>query len=99
MIEERRASKRNVFHSPVRYQLKGSQKFNDTIGSDISNSGIGFISEEFIPCASQVILEFDAHRHNRVKVLGEIRRAVNQPFSEKFYIGAKFIGQPMPLEV
>jgi len=98
MKSERRISKRFDFDSPVRYQEKGSQKITNTTAKDLSNSGIGFISDEFIPKSSQLVFEIHPPGYQEyMKVLGEVMWVSNQPFSERFYVGARFINPPEPV--
>ncbi|MDP2921694.1 MAG: PilZ domain-containing protein [Candidatus Omnitrophota bacterium] len=96
MEENRRIAPRVLFDSPVRYYQKGDQKYNDTIGKDISNSGIGFISNEFIPKNSQIVFEMHPPWHAEpVQTLAEVMWVANQPHSERYYIGAKFLSPLM----
>lgn len=92
MERDRRANKRVEFTSGIRYQQKSSHNFTNTIARDISNGGIGFISNEFMPKSSQLILEFNPPGYNDSKqVPGEVMWVSSQPYSERFYIGAKFL--------
>jgi len=92
MEEERRGSKRIKFDSPVRYYQKGTQRYSDTIGKDISESGIGFISNEFIPKSTQLILELNSpSTQEHSQALGEVVWIASQPYSERYYVGARFL--------
>ena len=96
MLQERRDSERLSLSSPIRYRQKGSQRFGNTLGRDISNSGIGFISNEFFPISTQLIFEVQHPKtQGFVKAVGEIVWISNEPYSERFSIGARFIGPPM----
>lgn len=99
MAQERRDFERMKLSAPVRYQLKGSQRFGNTLGKDISAGGIGFLSDEFFPVSTQLIFEVQ-HPKTRVfiKAVGEIAWiSNNKPYSEKYAAGARFIGPPIPL--
>ena len=98
MFQERRNSERLLLSSPIRYRQKGSQRFGNTVGRDISNSGIGFISNEFFPISTQLVFDFQHPKtQGFVKVLGEVVWISNQPYSERFSVGARFIGPPMDI--
>ncbi len=91
MEEEKRIASRILFNSPIRYHERGAQRYSDTVCKDLSNSGIGFISNEFIPKHSKFIFEIRSPwRTEPIQTLAEIVWVSSQPYSEKFNIGAKF---------
>ncbi len=98
MMHERRDFERLLFSSSIRYQQKGSQRFSNSIGRDISNSGIGFVSSEFFPISTDLIFEL---RHPKtqdyVKAVGRVVWISNLPHSDRFSVGARFIGPPLTL--
>jgi len=98
MLQDRRAAQRLSLSSPMRYQRKGSQLFGNSIGQDISESGIGFISHEFLPVSTHLIFEV-RHPETRefVKAPGEVVWISNLPHSERFSVGAKFIEPVTPV--
>lgn len=92
MEEEKRIAPRVLFDSAIRYRQKGFQNYGDTVGKDISNSGIGFISNEFIPKNSKLILELHPPWHiEPIQAVAEVVWVSNQPYSERFKIGAQFL--------
>jgi len=95
---EKREYTRSAFPVPVRYQLKGGQNFSNTIGRDISETGIGFVSNEFFPVSTQLIFETQ-HPASRdfIKAVGEIVWVAKRPHSEGFSVGARFLGPPLPI--
>jgi hypothetical protein len=98
MEEERRRSKRIEFISPVRYHLKGSQVYSDTIGKDISDSGLGFISNEFIPKSTELVFELNSPiNHERSQALAQVVWISNQRYSDRFYVGARFLQHFTPV--
>ncbi|MBU1888310.1 MAG: PilZ domain-containing protein [Candidatus Omnitrophica bacterium] len=98
MSGERRITKRSAFPMPVRYQQKSSQVFSNTLGRDISETGIGFVSSEFFPISTQLVFETQ-HPENRnfIKVAGEVMWVSKYPHSERFSVGARFLGPLLPL--
>ena len=92
MEDERRIAPRIAFNSAVRYRQKGFQGYSDTVGKDISNSGIGFISNEFIPKHSKLVFELHPPWHvEPIQTTAEVVWVSNQPYSERFKIGAQFL--------
>lgn len=95
---DRRKVKRLPLSYPIRYQKKGSQEYGNSIGRDISNSGIGFTSNEYFPIRTQLIFELEhPDRHKFIKAVGEVVWASSEQYSERFSVGAKFIGPPLPI--
>lgn len=89
MEEEKRCLKRISFTSPVRYYQKGSEKYSNTVCKDLSASGIGFISNEFIPKGTQLLFELNPPWNNEpIQVLGEVKWIASQSYSERFNVGA-----------
>ena len=98
MEQERRVFERTLLSIPIRYQQKGSQRFGNSIGRDISPSGIGFVSEEFFPKSTQLIFELQHPESQEfIKAVGEIVWISGKPYTEKYNIGARFIGPPLPV--
>lgn len=99
MREERRDSERLALSAPVRYQKKGSQRFGNSIGRDINDSGIGFLSNEYFPISSQLIFETQHPcTHKCIRGLGEVVWVSSQPYSERFSVGARFIDPPVTIQ-
>lgn len=100
MAQDRRGCRRLALFSPVRYQIKGSQRFGNSIGRDLSSGGIGFVSDEFFPVSTQLVFELQHPKtHEFIKAVGEIVWISSQPYTERYSIGARFIGPPIPLSV
>lgn len=92
MEDEKRVTPRILFDSPVRYHEKGTHLYNNTVGKNISNSGIGFVSNEFIPKNSKLVLEIlPPWRPEPIEALAEIVWVSSQPYSERFNVGARFL--------
>jgi hypothetical protein len=92
MEEDRRVTQRISYNSPVRYNQKGAKIYSDTVGKDISNNGICFISNEFIPKKTHLIFEVQPPwKETPVQTLAEVVWVSNQSYSERYEIGAKFL--------
>ena len=98
MTKERRECQRFTLSGPLRYQRKGSQEFGNSIGKDISSSGIGFASEEFFPLSTHLVFEVQHPRtRDFIKAVGEIIWVSNKRYSDKYSVGARFIGPPITI--
>jgi len=91
MEENKRTTPRVLFSSHVRYRKKGTSGYNDTVGKNISNSGLCFISNEFIPKNSHLVFELHSPwQSGPIQTLAEVVWVSNQPYSERFEVGARF---------
>jgi hypothetical protein len=92
MEEDKRIAPRILFNSPIRYSQKGVSGYNDTVGKDLSNSGLGFISNEFVPKNSRLVVELHSPwQMEPIQALAEVVWISNQPYSESFKVGARFL--------
>lgn len=92
MEEDKRVAPRILFSSAIRYRYKGAAEHSDTVGKNISNSGIGFISNEFIPKNSCLVLELHSPwQAEPINALAKVVWISSLPCSERFEVGAKFL--------
>ncbi|MBU1006854.1 MAG: PilZ domain-containing protein [Candidatus Omnitrophica bacterium] len=96
MDENRRDFPRFELSGPLRYQRKGSQIFGNSMGKDISSSGIGFASDEFFPVSTQLVFEVQHPKSfDFIKAVGEVVWITSKRYSEKYEVGARFLGPPV----
>ena len=89
-IEETRRAPRIDFTGPLRCQVRGTPVFLNTLSDDISDSGIGFINNKFIPPQTTVMMEINIF----ARVLRPIGKIVwSSPFAhaDKYRFGAQFL--------
>jgi hypothetical protein len=92
MEKDKRIASRILFDSPIRYRQKGVTGYSDTVGKNISNSGISFVSNEFVPINSHLVLELRSPwQMEPIQSLAEVVWISNQPYSERFEVGARFL--------
>ena len=96
MAQEKREYKRIALSTPIRYQHKGSQRFGNSIGQDLSPGGLGFISNEFFPVSTHLVFEVKhPERAEYIKAAGEVMWISNQRYSDRYSVGARFLGPPV----
>jgi hypothetical protein len=77
------------FHSQIRYQFRGSQRFDNVLGNDISCGGLRFTSEKFIPTSTMLILEINVL--NRVlRPVGKVAWTTPVSHSDRNQTGIEF---------
>ncbi|HQP91216.1 MAG TPA: PilZ domain-containing protein [Candidatus Omnitrophota bacterium] len=89
--QERRQFKRIKCNSPIEYKFFNSNRFQQTVTCDISEGGVSFIIDGFIPNGTH--LYFQAHLKNRPQDLYGIAKVCwcsKEPYNEKYRVGLEF---------
>ena len=88
--KENRCFPRLIFHSGMRYQLRGKPNFSNAVSSDISCGGLKFTADSFIPTSVPVMLEINVL--NRVlSPVGKVAWSMPLGHSNRNQIGIKFV--------
>lgn len=91
-LEEKRQFPRLNVHIPLRCQYKSFSKFNFTLMRDISEGGLKFVSEEFIPPKTDLVLEFKlSPEAEMIKAVAEIVWIQQIRGSDWYRIGIQFL--------
>lgn len=89
---DRRRYNRRPTHLPLRYQLKGSMQYADTLTKDIGGGGVKFITDEFLSKNSEVIFEISImDRSEPVKGRAKIVWINKVPHNDIYSIGLEFV--------
>ncbi len=89
--EERRKSERIQSRWPLRYQFKGQSEFYDTVTRDISEGGLRFITNQFLPNFSEVMLEVSLQPSMQpVRALAKVAWIQKLRHSDQYHVGAQF---------
>ena len=89
--KEQRQFPRVPLHAPLHFQIKTTSKFGSTVSRDISEGGIRFLSDDFIPVGTSMILEINLG--NIPKYINAVAEAVWEqkiPHSERYQLGLRF---------
>jgi len=89
-LEEKRHFPRIRFKSPVRYQVRGIPEFDNALCDNISEGGIGFITNRFIPPSTLLMLEINV-LSRILRPIGRIVSSLPLPHSERNRLGIEFI--------
>jgi hypothetical protein len=88
--EESRRFPRIQLKNPLRFQVRGSPDFGNSVSENISLNGIGLINNTFIAPLTTVMLEIQLFS----RVLRPIGKVVwSQPssHSDRYHLGAEFL--------
>jgi c-di-GMP-binding flagellar brake protein YcgR len=89
-VAEKRAFTRVKLNTPIRYQIRGSKEFNNTLSQDISLNGLGFVNASFIPPKSLMMLEIKV-ASRIIKPIAKVASSYSPCHSERYRIGAEFV--------
>lgn len=87
--EEKRQHPRINLAVCLRYQIRGSQEFGNTLTKNISIGGLSFIVDKFIKPQTRMLLDVNILSRT-ISALGTVRWAGNLPHSDKYQIGLEF---------
>ena len=88
--EEKRRSVRVDVSLSLRYQVRGEQKFGNTLTRNLSATGASFIVDEFIKPDTHLALDINILKRS-VGVLGMVRWSSALPRFDKYQVGLEFM--------
>jgi Tfp pilus assembly protein PilZ len=89
--KERRQTERVDSRCPLRYQFKGQPNFYETVTRDISEGGLRFITNQFIPAFAELFLEFSLRSSMEpVQAAAKVSWVQKVPHSDQYQVGAHF---------
>jgi hypothetical protein len=88
-IEEKRRFPRVQMRLPLRYQIRGTPEYNNTLTDDVGLGGLGFVNTRFIAPQTQVALEFSL-LSRLLRPNGKIAWVSPIPHSDRYKLGIKF---------
>lgn len=89
-IEEKRVFPRIDFHSPIRFQIRGTQEMKATTTRNISANGINFTDAQFIAPDTAVMLEINL-LNTILKPVGRVCWSYPLPHSDRYHVGIQFV--------
>jgi len=90
LTEEKRVSPRITLRAPLRYQIRGTSEFSDTVMDNISVGGMGFTNNKFIVPQTLVMLELNI-LSRMLRPIGKISWTSSVPHSERYRLGIEFL--------
>lgn len=97
-MEERRQFKRVSFRAPIQYQQVESPLGIGSVAFDLSEGGIRFYAEDFIPLNAQVLCELRLNPEQSVGLTGIVAWIQKVPHSESYHVGLQFMPTSLSLE-
>ena len=86
--EKRREIRLNL-SAPVRYQIRGSQVFGNTVTRNISRGGTCFIADRFIKPETRLSVDVNILARS-INSIGTVRWAEAIAHSDKYRLGVEF---------
>mgnify|MGYP001566409191 CR=1 FL=1 len=91
-VDEKRKSRRFDFREAVEYYLADSPVCQGAAGCDLSQGGVRFRANDFIPLTSNLILNVFLKPEKIVRVEGTVVWVQQLPHEESYHIGCEFKG-------
>lgn len=89
MQEESRRFPRLKFSSPLRFQIRGSPDYSNSISENISLKGIGFANSDFVAPLTPLMLEINLFSRI-LRPIAKVVWAAPVPHSNRYHLGAEF---------
>ena len=88
--EEKRRSVRVDVSLPMSYQVKGEQKFGNTLTRNLSATGASFLTDGFIKPNTHLALNINILKRS-FSALGTVRWSSVLPHFDKYQVGLEFM--------
>ena len=89
-IKENRRFSRVELRTPISYQVRGESRIDNTLCDNISEGGLGFVTERFIPPETPIMLEINVFSRT-LRAIGRVIRTQPLPHSYRNQVGLEFI--------
>lgn len=89
--KERRISERSRLSDSVEFQFKDPRHFGGSLSCDVSQSGIRIHLNEFVALHTELNLRVKLKKDQFVDCRGEVVWVSQQPYSDRYQAGLKFI--------
>lgn len=89
-LEDNRQFSRVKLQGPLRYQIRGTPEFNNTVLNNISLGGLSFNNNKFIPPNTLLTLQVDV-LSRILNPIGRIAWASSLPRSDRYQFGIEFM--------
>ncbi len=90
MEKKERQFPRIRFTTPIRVQVRGSGEFSRTVGENVSENGLCFVNDRFIPPSTPVMLEIEV-LSRVLRPIGRIVWSTPFPRSNRYRSGMEFV--------
>lgn len=91
MLEaERRIAKRVEFREPIQYRSLDSEKVQGSLGYDLSETGVRFQTEDFVPLNKNLALHMDLGSGASLDMSGQVVWVQVVPHADRYQVGVNF---------
>ncbi|MCK5214962.1 MAG: PilZ domain-containing protein [Candidatus Omnitrophica bacterium] len=98
-MKDKRLYKRADFKDPVQFELipgqdlggEAPRQFGGLLGGDLSEGGIRFRTEDFIPLNTRLHLNFKVDSDQAVDMTAKVVWVQKAPHAENFQVGMEFV--------
>lgn len=90
LAAERRKAKRMEFREPIQYRSRESEQLQGSLGYDLSEGGLRFQTESFIPLNKSLSIHMDLGQGQSIDVDGHVVWVQLVPHAERYHVGLSF---------
>ncbi|MFC1804757.1 PilZ domain-containing protein [Candidatus Omnitrophota bacterium] len=88
--EEKRLSPRINLQAPLRFQVRGASRAKSVVSADVSEGGVGFVSDGFIAPETPLMLQVSV-ASRVLNPVGKVAWSERIPHSDRYRLGVEFI--------
>ncbi len=89
---DQRKFPRTGFREPVQYRSLDKDIFIGSAGYDLSEGGVRFATEDFIPLNSEVMINLQFKPEREAKLAARVVWIQKVPHSDNYHVGCEFLG-------
>lgn len=90
-LEDKRKFPRKEFRQAVQYRFPEATVLNGSIGFDLSEGGVRFRTEDFVPLDAQVVINLQLKAEREATLVARVVWVQKVPHGDNFHIGCEFL--------
>lgn len=90
-LEDKRKFPRLEYRESLQYRFAESPDQNGTVGYDLSEGGVRFRAEEFLPLDAIIVLNLQLKPEREATMSARVVWAQKIPHAENYHIGCEFL--------
>ncbi len=90
-LEDKRRFERTEFREAVQYRFPEMPALNGSVGYDLSEGGVRFRTEEFLPHDAQVVIKLQLKTEREATLIARVIWVQKTPHDETYHVGCEFL--------
>ncbi len=89
--QDKRKFTRAAFREAVQYRFADHPASSGTVGFDLSEGGVRFRTEEFLPFDAEVVIHLQLKAEREATLLARVVWAQKVPYGDSYHVGCEFL--------